>query len=176
MKKLYLIAIVTMVLLQSCMVSKHPNMAFFDNPYYDYKNASFTSVNVPVWLAKPFVKNALREDGESEEVLQLVKKIKKVNVLTVENGNSEMLTDFSKYLQSNQYQDWATLHHDGQKVNVQVLQERDVINKVMLIVKSESDLVFVNVKGKFTTDDISNLINQASKNDRKSKTNRFAKK
>lgn len=164
-----------MVLLQSCIVSKHPNMAFFDNPYYDYKNASFTSVNVPVWLAKPFVKKALREDGESEDVIRLVKRIKKVNLLTIENGNSEMLADFSKYLQSNKYEDWATINHDGQKVNIQVLQDGDVINKLMLLVKSDTDLVFVDVKGKFTSEDISNIINQASRNDRKQKTDSIAK-
>ena len=61
--------------LQSCIVSQKPNMGFFDNPHYDYKGAQFTSINVPMFLAKPFVKKALRDDGESEELINLIKKV-----------------------------------------------------------------------------------------------------
>ena len=157
--------LVFVISLQSCIVSKHPNMAFFDNPYYDYGNAKFTSINVPVFLAKPFVKNALREDNESEEVVNLVKKIKKVKVMTIENGDQQMLNDFSNYLLQNNYQDWATIKKDGQKINIQALQDGDVINKLMILVKSDEKMVYVDVKGKFSTEDISNVINAASKSE-----------
>ncbi len=157
--------LVFVISLQSCIVSKHPNMAFFDNPYYDYGNAKFTSINVPVFLAKPFVKNALREDNESEEVVNLVKKIKKVKVMTIENGDQQMLNDFSNYLLQNNYQDWATIKKDGQKINIQALQDGDVINKLMILVKSDEKMVYVDVKGKFSPEDISNVINAASKSE-----------
>jgi hypothetical protein len=49
-------------------------MGFFDNPYYNYNDAQFMSINVPMFLAKPFIKKALKEDGESEELINLVKK------------------------------------------------------------------------------------------------------
>ena len=161
MKKFYFTTLLLLFVLslQSCMVSRKPNMAFFDNPYYDFGNAQFTSVNVPVWLAKPFVKTALREEADSEELVALIKKVKKVNVLTVENGNQAMLKDFAAYLGKNNYEDWVTVKHDGQNVNIQALQEGDVIKKLMLLVQAEDELVFVDVKGKFTPEDISNLIN-----------------
>jgi hypothetical protein len=39
---------------------------FFDNP--GFKNSStFVSINVPTFLAKSYVKQALREDGESQK-------------------------------------------------------------------------------------------------------------
>jgi len=165
MKKIYIIGFFAVLLLQSCIVSRHPNMAFFDNPYYDYGNVEFTSVNVPVWLAKPFVKNALREDAESEEVINLIKKIKKIRVLTVENGDKKMLKDFSQYLSKNNYEDWVTIKHDGQNVNIQALQKGDQINKLMLLVNSGEEFVFVDIKGKFTPEDISKVINAADKNE-----------
>jgi len=147
------------------MVSQRPKMAFFENPYYDYGEAKFVSVNVPVFLAKPFVKQALREDGESEEVIALVKKIKKIKVLTVENGDKKMLADFSKYLGSNNYQDWVTIKHDGDNVNIQALQDGDVIKKLMILVNSDDEMVFIDVRGKFTPQDISNLINNAKRDE-----------
>lgn len=145
--------------MQSCMISQKPNMAFFDNPYYDFGNAEFASVNVPVWLAKPFVKNALRSDGESEEVIQLIRKIKKVRMMTVENAKPELVKDFASYLSKSNYQDWVTLKHQGQNVNIQALQNGDEIQNLMLIVQGDQDVIFLEVKGKFTPEDISNVIN-----------------
>jgi len=165
MKKIYVLGFFAIFFLQSCIVSKNPNMAFFDNPYYDYGNAKFTAINVPVWLAKPFVKNALREDGESEEVINLIKKIKKIRVMTVENGDPKMLKDFSQYLSKNSYEDWVTVKHDGQNVNIQALQNGDQIKKLMLLVNSDEEFVFVDIKGKFTPEDISRMINAANEDE-----------
>ena len=159
MKKIYILGFFVLLFLQSCMVSRHPNMAFFDNADYDFGNAEFTSINVPVWLAKPFMKNALRKDDESKEVINLIKKVKKIRMMTVENGDQKMLTDFSKYLNKNNYEDWITIKHDGENVNIQALQNGDQINKLMILVNSDHDLVFVDIKGKFSPEDISNLIN-----------------
>ena len=99
MKKLYtIIALALIVLsLQSCIVSQKPNMSFFDNPSYDYGGAQFTSINVPMFLAKPIVKKSLREDGESEELINMISKVSDVKVMTIENGTPEMLPDFTKY-------------------------------------------------------------------------------
>ena len=167
MKKFYHlgILILTIISLQSCMVSTRPNMDFFNTKEYKSGKANFISVNVPVFLAKPFVKHALRKDNESEEVINLIKKVKKIKVLTIENGDKKMLTDFAKHLNQNNYEDWASIKHDGQNVNIQALQEGETIKKLMILVNSDKELVFVDVKGNFTPDDISNLINEASKNE-----------
>lgn len=50
------LTILTMVLLQSCIVSEKPNMEFFSNSAYDFKGAKFTSINVPMVLAKSYIK------------------------------------------------------------------------------------------------------------------------
>ena len=165
MKKYYFLGIIVVLLglMQSCMVSQRPNIAFFDQANYDSGNAKFMSVNVPVWMAKPFVKSALRKDHESEEVVAIVKKIKKIKILTVENGNKQMLKDFSKYLGQNNYQDWVTIKHNGDNVNIQAIQKGDAINKLMLLVNSEKNLVFIDVKGNFTPEDISRVINISEK-------------
>lgn len=166
MKSLILIPLAILLLcLQSCVVSQHPNMAFFDNPYYDYKDAKFTSVNVPMWIAKPFIKKALKEEENSEELLALIKKISDVKVLTIQNGEPNMLADFSNYLTKNNFQEWMTVKKDSETINFQAKQMGDVIKKLLITVKSGNELVYVDVSGKFTPEDISGLINYSEKND-----------
>lgn len=151
--------------LQSCVVSKRPNMAFFDNPYYDCKDAKFTSVNVPMWIAKPFIKKALRDEENSDELIALIKKISDIKVMTIENGEPNMLADFSKYLTNNNFQEWMTVKKDKETVNFQAKQKGDVIKELLITVNSGKELVYVDVSGKFTTDDISRIIIYSEKND-----------
>lgn len=164
------------LILQSCIVSQSPQNTFFDNPYYDTKDAKFVSVNVPMWIAKPIIKKALREDGESEEMINLIRKVKDVKILTVENGNKEMLTDFSKKLVNKNFQEWMTIKKDGQNINFQAKQEGEIIKKLMITVNSGNELVFVDVKGNFTADDISKIINYSEKANLKSNFSKIIKK
>ena len=149
--------------LQSCIVSEKPQMGFFDNPYYDYADAKFTSINVPMFLAKPVVKNALREDGESEELISIIKKISDIKVMTVENGNKLMLADFAQYLTKNNFSEWMTVKKDNEIVKFQAKQKGDVIRNLLITVHSGNELVFVDVSGKFTADDLSKMINYSEK-------------
>lgn len=160
--KTLFIAICTISLMQSCVVSKKPNMEFFSNVDYDYQGARFVSFNVPLFLAKPYIKRALKEDGESEAVYDLVKKVSKIKIMTVENGNKTMLNDYSNYLNNNNYQDWATIKHDGNNVNIRVKQKGESIKNMLITVNSDKELVFVDVKGSFTPADISRMINNVS--------------
>lgn len=163
---LFAFAIFAMTL-QSCIVSQKPNMGFFDNPHYDYKGAQFTSINVPMFLAKPFVKKALRDDGESEELINLIKKISDIKVMTIENGNAEIVSDFTKYLKKDHFEEWMTVRKEKEVINFQAKQKGDEIRKLMITIASGSELVLVDVSGKFTADDISRIINYSEKNDLK---------
>lgn len=158
-------ALILLISLQSCMVSSKPKMAFFDNPAYDRGDAKFTSINVPMFLAKPIIKKALREDGESEELINLVSKISDVKVMTVENGNKEMLSDYAKYLTTNNYEEWMVVKKEKETINFQAKQTGEIIKKLLITVQSAEELVFVDVSGKFTADDISRIINYSEKND-----------
>jgi hypothetical protein len=150
--------------MQSCIVSSGKgNMAYFSDSGNDFKGARFTSINVPMFLAKPVIKKALREDGnDNEEIIQMIKKVSKIKVLTVENGDRTMLKDFANYLNDNNYEDWATIKHDGDNVNIRVKQTGDEIKNMLITVNSDKELVFVDVRGSFTADDISKMINSAT--------------
>ncbi|WP_449389126.1 DUF4252 domain-containing protein [Chryseobacterium lineare] len=155
------IVLSVMCMMQSCIVSEKPNMAYFSESGRDFKGAKFVSINVPLFLAKPYIKKALREDGGDEELIRLVKKVSKIKVLTVENGDREMLKDFASYLNNNNYEEWATIKHDGDNVNIRVKQKGDAIKNMLITVNSDKELVFVDIKGSFTADDISRMIASA---------------
>lgn len=171
MKKLYSIPIFFLILfsLQSCIVSSSPNMAFFDNPYYDYKDARFTSVNVPMFLAKPIVKKALKEEGESEELFKLIKKVNDIKVMTIANGNQEMIADFAKYLRKNKFEEWVTVKKANETITFQAKQKGDNIRKLLITIASGKELVYVDVSGNFTANDISKMINYSEKNEIRNK-------
>ncbi len=161
----FLFATVLMFSLQSCIVSSTPKMGFFDNQHYDYKDAKFTSINVPMFLAKPMVKKALKEDGESEELINLIRKISDIKVMTVENGNKTMLTDFTKYLTNNRFEEWMTVKKENETIKFQAKQKGEAIRKLLITIHSGNELVFVDVSGKFTADDISRIINYSENKD-----------
>ncbi|WP_114822213.1 DUF4252 domain-containing protein [Chryseobacterium sp. KLBC 52] len=162
LKNIFLI-ILTMGMLQSCIVSEKPNIDFFQNSEYDFKGAQFASINVPMVLAKSYIKKALREEGESEETIDLVKKASKIKVLTVTNGSNEMLNDYTQFLNLNHYEDWATIKHDGDDINIRVKQDGEIIKNMLITVGSnKNEMVFVDVKGNFTANDISRMINSVS--------------
>ncbi|AZA56021.1 MULTISPECIES: DUF4252 domain-containing protein [Chryseobacterium] len=159
-KTIFLILSV-MFVMQSCVVSEKPNIAYFSDSGRDFKGAKFVSINVPLFLAKPYIKKALREDGEDEELIRLVKKVSKIKVLTVENGDRAMLRDFANYLNNNNYEEWAMIKHNGDNVNIRVKQKGDAIKNMLITVNSDKELVFVDIKGTFTADDISRMIASA---------------
>lgn len=158
-------AILLLFVLQSCIVSRHPNMAFFDNPYYDFKGAKFASINVPMWMLKPVIKQALREDKEGEALIPLIGKISDIKLLAVENGNAQMLSDFSHYLTKNNYEEWMTIKKDKEIINFQAKHKGDTVKKLLLTVKSGSELVYIDISGKFTNEDVSKMISFSEKND-----------
>lgn len=159
-KTIFLI-ISVMFVMQSCVVSEKPNIAYFSDSGKEFKGAKFVSINVPLFLAKPYIKKALKEDGEDEDLIRLVKKVSKIKVLTVENGDRNMLRDFANYLNNNNYEEWAMIKHNGDNVNIRVKQKGDAIKNMMITVNSDKELVFVDIKGNFTADDISRLIASA---------------
>ncbi|HCN51607.1 MAG TPA: DUF4252 domain-containing protein [Chryseobacterium sp.] len=157
------LALLMIGMIQSCMVSEKPNMEFFSNSTHDFKGVRFTSINVPMVLAKSYIKKALREEGENEETINLIKKASKIKVLTVENSSQEMLDNYAQYLNDNHYEDWATIKHDGDHINIRVKQNGDTVKNMLITVGSnKNEMVFVDVKGNFTTQDISKMINSVS--------------
>lgn len=166
-------AIIFAVLLQSCIVSSKPNMDFVkkkDCP----KGTQIVSINPPLFLAKPFIKKALKEDDDedSKVMLALIKKIKKVRVMTITIDStiqSHWMPNVAGYLKKNKYEEWATIKSQGQYVSISAKGNEDVVKDLLIAVNSTTDKVYVHVEGKFSVNDITNMINMAENNSKTAK-------
>lgn len=162
---LKLIAIFTiLVSLQSCIVS--------EKSLYNEEtkgNATVTKINVPMFIVKPYIKKALREDGESEEVIRLIKKIKKirkVKVYTVQNASDKMVAQFSRQSFGSNLQELMSVNSKDSKIKIMsAITDSDTMIKDLLItVRDDKELVYVKVLGKFSLDDISRIAELSKKN------------
>ena len=162
---LKLIAIFTILAsLQSCIVS--------EKSLYNEEtkgNATVTKINVPMFIVKPYIKKALREDGESEEVINLIKKVRKVKIYTVENATDKMIADFSKKSFGSNLQEYMSVNSKDSKIKILSAETDDpsLIKNLLISVKDDKDLVYIKVKGKFSLDDIAKIANSVDKNKEK---------
>jgi hypothetical protein len=161
MKAKYLLLLPILFFLQSCFVS--------EKPLYNEEikgNTTITKVNVPMFLVKPYIKKALREDGESEDVINLIRKIKRVKVYTVENATEKMATNFSRQSFGSNLQELMSVNSKDSKIKIMSANTNSdkVIKDLLITVKDEKDLVYVKIKGKFSLDDIAKITELSEKN------------
>ena len=161
MKAKYLLLLPILFFLQSCFVS--------EKSLYNEETNGKTTVtkrNVPMFLVKPYIKKALREDGESEDVINLIRKIRKVKVYTVENATEKMATNFSRQSFGNNLQELMSVNSKDSKIKIMSADTNSdkVIKDLLITVKDEKDLVYVKVLGKFSMDDIAKIAELSEKN------------
>ena len=161
MKAKYLLLLPFLFFLQSCFVS--------EKSLYNEEikgNTTITKVNVPMFLVKPYIKKALREDGESEDVINLIRKIRKVKVYTVENATEKMATNFSRQSFWSNLQELVSVNSKDSKMKIMSADTNSdkVIKDLLITVKDEKDLVYVKIKGKFSLDDVAKITELSEKN------------
>ena len=161
MKAKYLLLLPFLFFLQSCFVS--------EKSLYNEEikgNTTITKVNVPMFLVKPYIKKALKEDGESKEVINLIRKIKRVKVYTVENATEKMATNFSRQSFGNNLQELMSVNSKDSKIKIMSANTNSdkVIKDLLITVKDEKDLVYVKIKGKFSIDDVAKITELSEKN------------
>lgn len=161
MKAKYLLLLPILFFLQSCFVSEK-------SLYNEETNGktTVTKINVPMFLVKPYIKKALREDGESEEVINLIRKIRKVKVYTVENATEKMATQFSRQSFGSNLQELVSVNSKDSKMKIMsaITNSETEIKDLLITVKDEKDLVYVKVLGKFSMDDIAKIAELSEKN------------
>ena len=161
MKAKYLLLLPFLFFLQSCFVS--------EKSLYNEEikgNTTITKVNVPMFLVKPYIKKALKEDGESKEVINLIRKIKRVKVYTVENATEKMATNFSRQSFGSNLQELMSVNSKDSKIKIMSADTNSdkVIKDLLITVKDEKDLVYVKIKGKFSIDDVAKITELSEKN------------
>ena len=85
--------------------------------------------------------------------------------MTEEKGSAKMVSDYAKFLTKNNYEEWMTIKKENEVINFQAKQKGEEIKRLLITIASDKDLVYVDISGKFTADDISQIINYSEKKD-----------
>lgn len=167
MAKIYQLTfcIAVMLTMQSCYVKPGSNMSFVNRSVAG-QEAEIVSIKVPMFLVKPFIRKELQE--EDDELLRLaMKKIKSVKLTALSNAqnNERIQENFKRFLRNEGMEEYASIVSDGERITINGQMNKDKIEKLMLGVSSkDGEHVFIEVKGKFSIDDIAQALNSYEKN------------
>lgn len=166
MIKLYqlIFFIAVILMMQSCYIKPSSNMSFVNRSDVG-RDAEIVSVRIPMFLVKPFLRKELQE--EDDEMLRLaMKKIKSVKLTTLSNAqnNERIQENFKRFLKNERMEEYVSIISDGERITINGQTNKDKIEKLMLGVSSEDgEHVFIEVKGNFSMDDITQALNSYEK-------------
>lgn len=162
-KKLFSIVIVLILLgtLQSCVISSKPNINFINKNSLD-ASVSITSMNLPMWLAKPIISKELRKNEDSEEMMRLISKIKRVKFMELKTEKKiSFLKEYETYCHHKNYQQWIEIKKNDETIKIHALIKKNIIKSLMVFIESkqENQTLVIDIETKVTTKNISELIN-----------------
>lgn len=160
--------------LQSCIIKKGSNMDFVRGSNVS-NNAEIVAINLPMWLTKPFIKKALQDENDEDAKVMagIVKKLKKFRMMTLSNNDQEknvlILEDYHKFLKKNKFEELLVINTEGEEISINARIDKDnVISRVSLLVHDEGDeSVFMDIKGKFSLDELIQGLNKIKSKDKK---------
>lgn len=169
MKRYVFFTLFSLLILQSC-ISTNPKADYLEEKEMD--GMQVINIKVPMWIVKPAMRKSLRQEGESPEMIALVNKISSIKIKTIQSENAEKIKKIATSTKKYQFEDWITVKNGGYLVNFSVKQKGDDIKQLLVAVNGDRELVFIDMKGNFTAEDISKAI-QYSENKNIEKWIRF---
>lgn len=155
MKRYIFFTLFSLLMLQSC-ISTNPKAEYLEEE--EMNGAQVINIKVPMWIAKPAMKKSLRQEGESPEMIALVNKISSIKIKTIQSENAEKIKKIATSTKKYQFEDWITVKNGGYLVNFFVKQKGDDIKQLLIAVNGDRELVFIDMKGNFTAEDISKAV------------------
>jgi len=149
------------------LLSAQPSLNRSINKFYrsHKKDAGAVNIALPGWLLRVgalFVSGG-DADEETKAALKYVKHIKKMKVLVMEDGHrvtKEESKQFLRQIQGKGMNELITIRDKEMSVNIMVKEKKDVIRKLMIFVRSDEELIMVNLKTKISMDQINDLIKE----------------
>lgn len=148
--------IFTLLLLFVCHLGYAQSIDGLFNEFGSEKNADCVKVSsFMMSLGKMFAGNY--------EGAEIVGKIKSMRVLDLESCTANVKERFNKKvnkLNLKGYDELMRVNDEGEKVRVLMKTKKEVIRELLFVCTGKEDCTLVQINGKFTNDDIDNLINQ----------------
>lgn len=152
MKKYFII----LALLLTFQTGSAQNIQTLFNEFKDEAKAEFTNVTP---LIMSFAKLFMNDLDEEE---QIVRQVKSVKVLELENCSEKVKERFNKRMHKLKLKNYETLlrSNDGDsRTQVLVKIDKDIIREVLVIESGCEDCTLIQMKGKIHKKDIETLIN-----------------
>lgn len=123
-------------------------------------DAEIVSMNVPQLMVKSFIaKEAKASNDEALKALSKNIKSVKVMILNQASNSAGIRQDFQNFLKKEKMEEYASIINDGDRVSINGLMEKDRVTKLLLGISSHGgEHVFVEIKGKFTMQEIVDAI------------------
>lgn len=167
--KFFFIFLLAAASLPSCLVSSRSNVDVFNKSEYT-NSVSVKTIKVPLLISKPIIKGYLRiEEDVPKEVVDLIGGLKKIRVTLAQTANPKLVNDFRMAAKHFAGEEWLSMHHGDQWIYLKADQNAEnVIKRISIAISSpeEQQLVYIDMKCKFTPDQLSKLINAAMDSDK----------
>lgn len=153
----YIFLIFSVLTLQSCFISHETNIAGLQKSDFS-PGSEIISINVPLFLAKPILNAKLRTDPEAESIRRFISKIQKIRMLIVENSSTYNDAPVKNFVAAQQMENWMTVKSADARIHLFATQNNAEIRRLFMSVAEAGSQVFIDIRGKFTPEDISQLI------------------
>ena len=167
-KSLLIFSAVISISLSSCFISRKTDMDVFQKKEYVGKYEVKT-IKVPMLLAKPIVKKALKkEDDVPKELISLISQFKKIKVTIAQTANQNLVADFRNAVNNFIGDEWVSVRNNKQLVYLKAQQDAGETIRKMNVAVSDPEsgqMVLVDIKCKLTVNQLSDLINYAINED-----------
>ncbi len=134
----------------------------FYQEYRQYEN-SF-SLTLPGWLMRlgaGIAKKHVAEDDIAREALSLVKNIRKMKLLVVEDANpisNKSYLNMIQHLDKHAFERLISVRSDGTHVDILVKEKKGKIRNLIVLVQEEDEFVFLSLKTKLKYEDLNKFI------------------
>ena len=146
----------TLLLFFVCHLGYAQSIDSLFNEFGSEKNADCVKVSsFMMSLGKMFA-------GHNEDT-KIIGKIKSMRVLDLESCTTSVKERFSKKvnkLSLNGYDELMRVNDEGEKVRVLMRTKKETIRELLFVCTGKEDCTLVQINGKFTKEDIDQLVNQ----------------
>ncbi len=147
-----LLLICSLVTLSSSAFAQQSVKKFYNK--YKHKE-DVTSIKVQGWMIKSVL--AFVEDFEGDDI---VKKVTKLRVLTIENGNpvsAKDLHELVKDAKTESYEDLMTIRDGSTSVRFMIKENEEKIKNLLVFVSESDEFVLISLECNLKWNDLKNI-------------------
>ena len=152
MKKTFIIAILTLVCCSTVAAQKDPLRDFFKQ-YSNSPNA--TSLRIQGFLVRLAANVA-----EEEQASRLLKKINRLRLLVLENGEHPVREDLDrlmKNVRAEHFEDLIQVSEGAEKVNLLIREKDGLIQDILILVNEADEFLMLHLECRLQFSDLNDL-------------------